>query len=77
MRVDLDEFRMRSFFRRGDVTGSLLWAVHTDVEIPCGCCTYQAGFRAEWGYNWSDVFQAQNDADFQELNLLLTLGVRF
>lgn len=77
LRADMDELGRRSFFRRGDTIGSLFGAVHSDLEIPWGCCTLLSGVRAEWNYNWSDVFQAQNDADFQDLNLLLTLGVRF
>lgn len=77
MRVDLDEFRMRSFFRRNDVIGAFTFALHTDVEIPCGCCTFIGGVRAEYGYTWSDIFQAGNDADLQEVNLLFNLGVRF
>jgi hypothetical protein len=77
MRVDLDQFQTRSFFRRNDVIGELTFALHTDVEIPCGCCTFLGGVRAEYGYNWSDIFQAGNHSDLQELNLLFNLGVRF
>jgi hypothetical protein len=77
MRADLDEFRMRSYFRRNDVIGGLLLALHSDVEIPCGCCTFIGGLRLEYGYTWSDIFQVQNDSDLQEVNLLVNLGVRF
>lgn len=77
MRADLDEFGMRSFFRRNDVIGGVLFSLHSDVEVPCGCCTWQGGIRAEISYTWSDIFQAQNNADLLDVNLLLTLGVRF
>lgn len=62
---------------RIDVIGGGFVAAHTDVEIPCGCCRVYAGFRAEWGYTWSDILQAQNKSDIQDLNLMMTLGVRF
>jgi hypothetical protein len=62
---------------RSDVVGGVAVAAHTDVERPCGCCIFQAGFRIEWAYTWSDILQIQNDADMQELNFLLTAGVRF
>jgi hypothetical protein len=63
--------------RRTDTIASALVALHTDVEIPCGCCIWQFGFRAEWAYTWSDILQRQNDSNMMDLNLLLTFGVRF
>jgi hypothetical protein len=50
---------------------------HTDLEIPRGCCTWVVGFRGEWDYTWMSVLQSQNNSDLQDINLLLTLGVRF
>lgn len=76
-RVDLDEFGMRSFFRRNDVIGAVFGAIHSDIEVPCGCCTFVGGLRVEWGYNWSDIFQQGNPADLQEVNALVNLGVRY
>ncbi len=49
----------------------------SDVEIPCGCCTFLAGMRGEWGYNWADILQHQNSSDLQDVNILFTAGVRF
>jgi hypothetical protein len=62
---------------RTDVLGGVFIGLHTDLEIPCGCCTFLAGLRAEWGYNWMDILQLQNNSDLQDVNLLLTAGVRF
>jgi hypothetical protein len=62
---------------RSDNIGSVFVAVHTDIEVPCGCCIFQYGFRVEWDYVWSDVLQIQNDGDMQDLNILFTAGVRF
>ena len=71
-RADFHEIRHRT-----DVIGGTFAAVHTDLECPCGCCTYLAGFRAEWAYTWTDILQHQNRADVMEINLLLNFGVRF
>jgi hypothetical protein len=62
---------------RTDVIGGVWGAVHTDLEIPCGCCLFQAGFRVEYGYIWSDIMQIQNKSDTQDLNILFSVGVRF
>jgi hypothetical protein len=61
---------------RRDTIGGVWVAGHTDLEIPCGCCVFQAGFRAEWAYTWSDILQGSN-ADMQEVLLLFNTGVRY
>ncbi len=62
---------------RTDTIAGLYAAAHTDVEYPCGCCTFQAGIRVEFDYTWMDILQQQNDADLEEINLLFTVGARF
>jgi hypothetical protein len=47
------------------------------VEIPCHCCVFTAGIRTEYGYTWCDILQSQNRTDVQDINLLITVGVRF
>lgn len=59
-----------------DTIYDVVLGFHTDLEIPWGCCTFTYGFRAEWDYTWMDVIQ-KNNAQLQDVNLLLTLGVRF
>jgi len=63
--------------RRTDTIASSFVSLHTDLEIPHGCCVYQVGFRVEWAYTWSDIMQRQNDSNIMEVNLLMTFGVRF
>jgi hypothetical protein len=63
---------------RTDVIGGVWVAAHTDFECPCGaCCIFQAGFRLEYGYTWSDILQIQNKSDVQDVNILFNMGVRF
>ncbi len=62
---------------RTDVIGGVWIGVHSDIEIPCGCGWFVAGFRAEWGYIWSDILQRQNDSDITTVNLLGSIGYRF
>lgn len=69
--ADFNEIRHRT-----DTIAGVWAAVHTDLEIPCGCCTYYVGVRAEWDYTWSDILQG-SDADVQGINLLFNFGVRF
>lgn len=63
--------------RRTDTIGGAFFALHTDLEIPCGCCVFLAGFRAELSYTWSDILQRQNDSNMMDVNLLIQCGVRF
>jgi len=51
-------------------------AIHADLEIPYGRCTYLAGVRGEYGFTWSNVFD-QGQGDMQDLTVLFNLGVRF
>ena len=62
---------------RTDVVGQVFFALHSDVEVPCGCCIFQAGVRVEWDYTWSDILQRQNDSNMQDLNVMINLGIRF
>jgi hypothetical protein len=71
-KADFETIRHRTSVFEGIFVG-----FHTDIEIPCGASTLVGGFRAEWGYSFSDILQTQNNADFMEINLLLTAGVRF
>ena len=71
-KLDLNEIRHRT-----DTLGGLTVGLHTDLEYPCGCVIFQAGFRAEYSYIWNDLLQEQNPSDLQYLNFLGTLGVRF
>jgi hypothetical protein len=62
---------------RTDVVGQVFFALHSDLEVPCGCCIFQAGVRAEYGYIWTDILQSQNRSDLQNVNLLITAGTRY
>jgi len=63
------------FHHRTDVVAGMYAAVHTDVEIPCGHCFLSYGLRCEWAYTWGDILQRQSDV--QEINALVTFGVRY
>ena len=71
-KVEFNEIRHRT-----DVVGRLLVAIHSDVEIPRGCCIFTFGLRGVYDYSWSDVLQEQNNAEVQDIQLLGTIGVRF
>jgi hypothetical protein len=71
-KLNLNELRHRTH-----VAGGAFISLHTDVEWPCGACIYQAGFRAEWSYTFSEILQDQNNAEVYDVLLMLNLGVRF
>lgn len=60
-----------------DTVGGLYCAIHTDVEYPWRCGILQAGIRYEYNYIWNDILQSQNFSDYQSMNLLFQIGVRF
>jgi hypothetical protein len=70
-KLELHELRHRT-----SVTEGVYLAVHSDVEIPCGCCIFVVGGRVEWDVTRIHILQ-DNDTDTQDVNLLMTMGVRF
>src|SRR5262249_44566567 len=71
-KLDLNELPHRT-----RVIGGAFVSLHTDVEWPCGACIYQAGFRAEYSFTFSEILQDQNNANVHDIMLMLNLGVRF
>jgi hypothetical protein len=72
VRADLVELPHRT-----DVMYAVYTALHTDLEIPRGCCTFQMGFRIEWDHQWMSIWQSQNNSNLQDANVLLNLGIRY
>lgn len=62
-----------------DVVGGFYVGFHSDLEFPVcawgNSCVFQAGFRIEYGYTFSDILSQRSD--LQELNLLFNFGVRY
>jgi hypothetical protein len=70
-RIELHEIRHRTH----TATGTFL-SLHSDLEVPWGCCVFQAGVRLEWDYTWMKILQEQ-DTNLQDWNLLFGVGIRF
>jgi hypothetical protein len=66
---------------KGHLTDTLygpFGALHTDWEVPCcGCCTFLGGVRVEGDYISSDMLKGLNNSNLVDVNLLISLGVRF
>jgi hypothetical protein len=73
--VDLEATNLARF-RRHDTFGGTILGVHTDAEVPWGCCLLYFGLRLEWDYNLIDILPGTSN-DFQEFNILASVGVRF
>ncbi len=76
-RYGTEKLDVTNFHHLTDVNAGVFLAVHSDLEIPCGCCILLAGLRSEYGYTWADILQRQNNSDVQDISLLFNLGVRF
>jgi hypothetical protein len=62
---------------RTDVIYRLVIGIHSDLEVPCGCCTFLVGARFEWDHDWMDILQSQSNSNLQDANFLLSLGFRY
>jgi hypothetical protein len=67
---------LQGYFRRYSVAHGFTIGAHWNTEVPMGSWIAFTGFRAQWGYHWSNIIPPQ-DGNFQTLNLLWTIGVRF
>jgi hypothetical protein len=77
IRVDYNNPSQASnYSRNSEYYWGALLAAHADVEVPCGCCVYLFGFRAEYDYDWINVLRTTG-GDLHNYNFLLTLGVRY
>jgi hypothetical protein len=59
------------------VVGGMYLGLDSDIEHPFRCGIVFAGTRLEYNYIWTHLLQDQNNGDFQSLNLLFQLGIRF
>ena len=64
------------YFRRQGITHSLFLGTHWTAEVPMGAWILFGGARAEWGKTWTNLIPP-NDGDMQNVNLLLSAGIRF
>jgi hypothetical protein len=72
-----EKVQFREIIHETDTIGAVYAAFHSDVDFPCGCVTFFAGMRVEWDYTWSDILQIQNKSDLQDINLMLSFGLRY
>ena len=76
-RYGTEKLEVTNFHHFTDTIAGVFMAFHSDVEIPWGCCIFQAGMRFEYGYTWGDILQHQNNGDVQDMTLMFTRGSRF
>lgn len=61
---------------QNDFLAGVFVGFHNNVEIPCGCCIWLLGFRAEWDYIWGGHSRLP-EGNILDVNLLGTVGVRY
>lgn len=69
-------FEENGYNRRQGVYHGVYVAFHSNFEVPRGGWIWFGGTRVEWGYDWMNLVPPVK-GDVQNLNLLLTGGVRF
>jgi hypothetical protein len=62
---------------RTEVIEGAFVAVHADVEVPCGGWVFVGGTRLEWDHTWMHQILQGLPENLQDLNLLVTLGIRY
>ena len=72
LREDNNDF----YFRRQGVTHGFTFGTHLSWEKPMGGWILFGGVRAEYGHDWTNIVPPIK-GDVQDVNLLLTGGVRF
>jgi hypothetical protein len=65
-----------NYLRRTGISHGIYVGANWDWERPMGAWVLFGGLRAEWGHNWMNLVPPQ-DGNVQDINALLTLGVRF
>jgi hypothetical protein len=68
--------QVNGYARRQNVTHGLYLAAHGSLEVPFGGCILFSGLRVEWGYDWTNIVPPLG-GDLNNVNLLLTAGIRF
>lgn len=64
------------YTRRQGVYEGIFLGFHSNIEVPMGGWIWFAGTRVTWGYDWTNIVPPIN-GNIQDINLLLTTGVRF
>jgi hypothetical protein len=59
-----------------DIFGGAVVGMHGGFEFPRPSWVWHAGFRAEYGYNWSNMLRGQN-SNIHDINLLIMTGFRY
>jgi hypothetical protein len=71
-KLELHEIKHRT-----EVIEGAFLSVHTDLEVPCGGWVFVVGGRLEWGNTWMHTLLQDTPENVQDVNLLMTLGVRY
>lgn len=67
--------RFNEIRHRTDTVDGMYLGGDAKWETPTRFGMFSVGVRTEWTYTWGDILQVPSD--MQEINLLLTLGVRY
>jgi hypothetical protein len=66
-----------NYIRRQDVFRSFYMGAHLDAEVPMGGWVWFGGFRTEYCFNWWTDLMPGSDNRLNDLNLLISTGIRY
>ena len=71
-KLELHEIKHRT-----EVVEGAFLSLHSDLEVPCGGWIFVVGGRLEWDNTWMHTLLQDTPENLQNVNLLMTLGVRY
>jgi hypothetical protein len=72
-----ESLQLHEIKHRTEVIEAVFASVHTDLEIPYGGWVFLIGGRVEWDNTWMHTILQGLPENLQNINLLMTLGVRY
>jgi hypothetical protein len=76
-RYGTEKMNFHEFQHRTEVIEGAWAALHTDLEYPCGGVVVLVGGRVEWDNTWMHQILQDIPENLQNLNVLMTLGLRY
>ncbi len=72
-----EKLRLHEIKHRTEVIEAAYVALHSDLEIPWGGWVFIVGERIEWDHTWMHQILQDHPENLQNINILMTLGVRY
>ncbi|HKI38488.1 MAG TPA: hypothetical protein VKA46_41955 [Gemmataceae bacterium] len=72
-----EKMQFHEIAHRTEVIEAAFVSLHTDMEVPCGGWVFLVGGRVEWDNTWMHSILQDVPENLQNINVMMTLGVRY